>query len=362
MSSASDNHIDISSRKNDHIRLCLENGSEVQGSVFDKYQLPYTALPEMELDDVDTSYALLGKKLATPLVIASMTGGSEHGRTINTNLAIAAEECGVAMGLGSQRIGLEKTDANDTFELVRKKAPSAFIFANMGVAQLNYGHGIESYQKVVDMVQADARDLHLNPRQEAIQPGGDTDFSGLLEKIHELTSKVSVPVFAKEVGHGISGPVAAQLFQAGLAGVDVAGVGGTSYAWVEAKRAHNNDFCNWFKSVGIPTDKAVEMCSEVTTSDEQIIVASGGVRSPVDGLISRALGADLFSAASPFLEPAMTSPEAIIEVIQNWQQGLRVIMFSAGLNDWQAAQSLKLSAYHCCSGALSCSCTSLPGQ
>lgn len=333
---------DIESRKGDHIRLCLDPASQVGYSVFDKYRLPYTALPEMPLDDVDTSYAVLGKNLDMPFIIASMTGGSEHGRTINTNLAIAAEQCGVAMGLGSQRIGLEKQDARDTFELVRKHAPNAFIIANMGAVQLNYGHDADSYRRVVDMIRADALYLHLNPLQEALQPGGDTDFRNLLSKITKLVKKINIPVFVKEVGHGISASVAKRLFEAGVAAVDVAGVGGTSYAWVEARRAGNQEFEGWFKDFGVPTDVAVVEAAAVKPS-AGLVIASGGIRGPIDGLVSRALGADLFSAAVPFLKPAMTSAEATVSAVENWKQGLKIAMFAAGAKDWQAAAQVKLA-------------------
>ncbi len=333
---------DIQARKGDHIRLCLDPRSQAEDAVFEAYHLPYTALPELALGDVDTSFKLCGKRLAMPLIIASMTGGSEHGRAINTNLAIAAERCGVAMALGSQRIGLEKQDAKDTFELVRKHAPTACIIANMGAVQLDYGHGVESYRKVVDMVQADALYLHLNPLQEALQPGGDTDFRGLLEKIQKLVASVGVPVFVKEVGHGISGDVARMLFDVGVQAVDVAGVGGTSYAWVEAERSHNDDFARWFKTFGIPTDQAVIQCAQAKITKSQLVIASGGVRSPLDGLKAHALGADLFSAATPFLAPAMDSAEAVIEVIENWKKGLQIAMFAAGAKDWVAARSLRL--------------------
>jgi len=272
-----------------------------------------------------------------------MTGGSEHGRAINTNLAVAAEQCGVAMGVGSQRIGLEKQGAADTFKLVRKHAPRAFIAANMGAVQLNYGHGIESYQRVVDMVEADALYLHLNPLQEALQPGGDTDFRGLLQKICQLTQKIAVPVFVKEVGHGISSEVARRLFESGVQAVDVAGTGGTSYAWVEAKRAHNGDFARWFKGLGVPTDEAVVQAAKAKTQPEQRVIASGGVRSPLDGLKARVLGADLFSAAVPFLEPAMDSPEAAIAAVTNWHKGLQIAMFAAGAANWDEAGALPLT-------------------
>lgn len=340
----SDNFKDIEKRKGDHIRLCLNEQSQADESVFAKYRLPYSALPESSLDGIDTTITVLGKKLRAPIIIASMTGGSEHGRAINTNLAIAAEHCGVAMGLGSQRIGLEKKDAKDTFQLARKHAPNAVLIANMGVVQLNYGHGVESYQEVVDMIQADALYLHLNPLQEALQPGGDTDFRGLLGKIEQLVSRLSVPVFVKEVGHGISREVAQALFGVGVHGVDVAGVGGTSYAWVEAERANNSDFKKWFKDFGVPTDVSIQEAVAAKTQDSQIVIASGGVRSPVDGLKAHAMGADLFSAAVPFLEPSMDSPEAIIEVIENWKRGLRVAMFTSGLKNWKNADSLDITS------------------
>lgn len=338
----SNNSNDIQTRKGDHIRLCLDPGSQAETSVFDNYTLPYSALPEMSLDDVDTSVELFGKKLNSPMIIASMTGGSEHGRAINTNLAITAEECGVAMGVGSQRIGLEKQDAKDTFELVRRHAPSAFIIANMGAVQLNYGHGIDSYRRIVDMVQADALYLHLNPLQEALQPGGDIDFRGLLAKIEKLVSSIDVPIFVKEVGHGISAQVAKNLFEIGVKAVDVAGVGGTSYAWVEAQRAKNDDFAHWFKEFGVPTDQSIIQSSQTKQDDDQLVIASGGVRSPIDGLKCRALGADLFSAATPFLKPAIESPEATIDTIKNWQNGLRIAMFSCATNNWDAAAKIKL--------------------
>ncbi len=342
MNNQSRNSDDIQKRKGDHIRLCLDPASQAERSVFDAYRLPYSALPELALDTVDSSYEFLGKKLAMPLIIASMTGGSEHGRDINTHLAMAAEKCGVAMGLGSQRIGLEKQDAKDTFELVRKHAPTAVIIANMGAVQLNYGHSNESYRRIVDMVAADALYLHLNPLQEALQPGGDTDFTDLLNKIEKLVHVVGVPVLVKEVGHGISESVARQLFNAGVQAVDAAGVGGTSYAWVEAERAHNAEFSEWFKSYGIPTDRSIVEVVKARSRNEQLVIASGGIRGPLDGLKARALGADLFSAAVPFLSPAMESSAETISVIENWKKGLQIGMFASGVKNWDEAGKITL--------------------
>jgi isopentenyl-diphosphate Delta-isomerase len=343
MSARDSNNLgDIEKRKGDHIRLCLEPGSQSEGSAFSGYSLPYVALPEASIEAVDSTYELCGKTLSMPFIIASMTGGSEYGRTINTNLAKAAEACGVAMGLGSQRIGLEKQDAKDTFELVRKYAPNACIIANMGAVQLNYGHDVDSYKAIVDMVSADALYLHLNPLQEALQPGGDTDFRNLIRGIEKLVHEISVPVFVKEVGHGISGDVAKMLFDIGVHAIDVAGVGGTSYAWVEAERSRNNAFANWFKSFGIPTDRAVVQAVAAKARVDQLVIASGGVRNPIDGLKARALGADLFSSAVPFLRSAMVSPEATIEMLENWKRGLRIAMFVSGVDTWDAASRLKI--------------------
>jgi isopentenyl-diphosphate delta-isomerase len=156
-----------------------------------------------------------------------------------------------------------------------------------------------------------------------------------------LVEVIGVPVFVKEVGHGISAEVARTLFGARVHAIEVAGVGGTSYAWVEAERSRNNDFAKWFKSFGIPTDQSVIEVSNARTNKHQLVIASGGIRSPIDGLKSHALGADLFSAAVPFLEPAMTSAESIIAVIENWKQGLRIAMFATGVRNWNKAKTLR---------------------
>lgn len=323
---------DIEVRKKQHIDLCLNENSQANRNVFDAYSLPYRALPEVAFEDVSTEAGLCGKRLSQPLIIASMTGGSEHAKTINTNLAIAAENEGVALGVGSQRIGLDLPDAEQTFKLVRKHAPNAFLFANMGAVQLNYGKKPEDYRRVVEMINANALYLHINPLQEAIQPGGDTDYRGLIDKIAMVVDAVSVPVFAKEVGHGIDIQTAQALIAAGVQGIDVAGVGGTSYAWVEAQRAKNDNFAEWFKEVGIPTDQAIKDIANLKT--KATLVASGGVRSPLDGLKAHALGADLYSAATPFLKTALESAEAAMEQIQIWQNGLRIALFVSGRSSW----------------------------
>lgn len=286
------------------------------------------------MSDVSTQIELLGKKLSQPLIISSMTGGTEHGVKINANLAIAAESEQVALGVGSQRIALEKPEAIKTFKLVRTHAPSALIFANMGAIQLNYGLGIDDYRRVVDMVEADALYLHLNPLQEAIQPGGDTNYAGLLEKIADLINKIGVPVFIKEVGHGIDVQTAKDLLAVGAAGIDVAGVGGTSYAWVEAQRAHNVEFGDWFKDFGVPTEQAVRDIAP--HKGKAVLVASGGIRNPIQGYKAHLVGADFYASTRPFLQAALKSDEAVIEAIRQWQQALQIALFATGHPSWSS--------------------------
>lgn len=326
----------LGDRKKAHIDLCLDPNSQGMGELFSDIILPYRALPELNLSDVETSTTLLNKQLSQPLIIGSMTGGTTHAATINKNLAIAANECGVAMGVGSQRIGLRNKEARSTFELVRKLAPKAVLFANMGAVQLNYEAKIEDYQAVVDMIKADALYLHINPLQEAIQPEGDTNFEGLLDKIGELVKKINVPVFVKEVGHGIDVATATALIERGVTGIDLAGVGGTSYAWVEAKRANNPDFEAWFKNFGYRTDTLLQKYNKLGTNT--VIVASGGIRSPIHAVKSRMLGADYYSMAQPLLAPALESPEAVITKLQNWQKAIQIVLFSCGWQNWNSVK------------------------
>ncbi len=329
---------EIVKRKQAHIDLCLQPESQGGGELFADYHLPYRALPELNLRDVQTDTALFGKALSQPLIIASMTGGTKHAAVINTNLAQAAESLKVAMGVGSQRIALEKEDALETFQLVRKYAPTAVIFANMGAVQLNYGRTIDDYRRVVEMIQADGLYLHLNPLQEALQLEGDTDFSGLLNKISQLVKKIGVPVFVKEVGHGIDVKTAEALVASGVAGIDCAGTGGTSWAWVEATRAQNKEFQDWFKEFGYRADELLPKYAKLPVTK----VVSGGIRTPVEAVKAGAFGADFYSMAQPFLAPALISAEAVAETIKNFQKGLQITLFSCGCPSWRDATHLEL--------------------
>lgn len=335
---------DIQQRKKQHIDLALKDESQGYGDAWGGWELPYMSLPELDLNKVDTRVELLGKKLNQPLIIASMTGGSDHAETINSNLAQAAEKMKVAMGVGSQRVALEKDEAKKTFEMVRKLAPTTVIFANMGAVQLNYGHGIESYERVVDMIKADALYLHINPMQEALQPEGDTNWEGILDKIEKLVKQIPVPVWVKEVGGGLDQRMIEKLVNIGIKGIDVAGVGGTSWTWIEGMRRNNPRLTEWFKDFGITTEESVNFAVKARGKNVVSIVASGGVRNPIQGLKSHLAGADYYSAARPFLEPAMESVEEVVNTLKDWEDGLRIAMFGIGAKNWKEAQKKGFSA------------------
>ena len=330
-------------RKADHIRVNLEE--DVDSGLFAGFEhlhFEHSALPEIDLDDIDLSQDFLGKTLAAPLLISSMTGGTAQASEINRNLAIAAQEAGIAMGLGSQRVAIEDPSLSDTFNM-RDVAPDALMFANLGAVQLNYGYGAEEAQRAIDMIEADALVLHLNALQEAVQPEGDTRFGSLLSKIEVLVASVSVPVIAKEVGWGISGTVAKRLVQAGVAIIDVAGAGGTSWSQVEMHRAAEEkqaDLARMFVDWGIPTAEAVR---QVRAALPDIpVIASGGLRSGLDIAKSIALGAQLGGMAGPFLGAAVESSEAVTDRIHQTVRELRVCMFATGSRDLESLGATKL--------------------
>ncbi|MGD8823013.1 MAG: type 2 isopentenyl-diphosphate Delta-isomerase, partial [Anaerolineales bacterium] len=249
-----------SSRKTDHIRINLEEDvASGRTTGLEKWRFSHNALPELNYSDIDTSAQFLHKKLNFPILISSMTGGTDEAALINQRLALAASEHGLAMGVGSQRAAIEDDSLAVSFK-VRQYAPDIVLLANLGAVQLNYGYGLEECQQAVDMVKADALILHLNGLQEVLQPEGQTNFAGLLNKIETICSKLAVPVIAKEVGWGINANTAKALVGAGVQIIDVAGAGGTSWSQVEMHRAENRyqaELAATFVEWGIPTAEAV---------------------------------------------------------------------------------------------------------
>ncbi len=333
----------IDQRKSDHIKINLEQ--DVRSSLtsgLEKYHFIHEALPELDLNRLDTSCKLFGKQLTSPTLISSMTGGTSEAETINLRLAEAAQECGIAMGVGSQRAAIEHPEQAPTFQ-VRRVAPDILLFANIGAVQFNYGYGVDECRRAVDMIQADALYLHLNPLQEAVQDAGDTNWVGLAGKIEGVCKKLEVPVIAKEVGWGISEHTAEILANCGVQAIDVAGAGGTSWSQVEMHRAPDEftrNLAATFVGWGIPTAESI--VSVKRSVPEMTVFASGGIKDGLDIAKSIALGATLGGMAGQFLKAAAISTEKAVEMIKLTKRQIEVTMFACGAGSLNELKQGKL--------------------
>lgn len=329
---------DTSGRKTEHIRLCLEEQVSGAGITtgFEKYRFRHNALPELDFDEISLQTEFLGAGLRTPLLISSMTGGSELAWRINERLAEAAERRGWTMGVGSVRAAVEKEELARTFQ-VRRHAPSIPIIANLGAVQLNYGYGVDECKRAVTIAGADMLVLHLNGLQEVFQPEGDTRFGGLLSSIGKLCRQLDVPVGVKEVGWGIDGQTARRLRESGVAFIDVAGAGGTSWSQVEklrsadpVRRAAADAFAGW----GIPTAECIR---EVRAAVRGVaVIGSGGLNTGVDAAKALALGADLAGFGRALLGPAVQSEEQLDALLARVELELRTAMFGIGAGNVSA--------------------------
>lgn len=337
----------IENRKLDHIQICLEKNVQARHATtgFEEVFFVHRALPEIEKDKINLSTVAFDHKFSTPLIVGAMTGGTPEAMKINSIIAEAVEEIGLGMGVGSQRVAIEDPKLEKTFSIVRKKAPTAFLVANLGGPQLVKGYGVKEAKKAVNMIEADALAIHLNPLQEVVQPEGETNYTGALEKIGEIAKALDIPVIIKETGCGIAAEEAKMLENAGVAGIDVAGVGGTSWAAVEYHRAKETQdksrqrlgevFWDW----GIPTVASVV---EVTQSVDLTVVASGGVRTGIDVAKSIALGADLSSLTSPILRHATKDSKEVKKALQLIIEELRNTMFLVGADSIQKLKETPL--------------------
>lgn len=319
-------------RKADHLRICLEDEVQFRNLTngLENYRFSHSCLPEIDLEEINISTNFLHKTLKAPLLISSMTGGTEQAKMINCRLAVAAQKYGLAMGVGSQRIAVENPEVAHTFN-VRSLAPDAMLFANLGAVQLNYTYGLKQCLRAIDILEADALILHLNPLQECIQPNGDTNFKGLLQKIEQLCQQIDVPVIVKEVGNGISLNMATKLIEAGVDAIDVAGAGGTSWAKVESERAENSlqrklgkTFADW----GISTAECIIQIRE--QYQDLPLIASGGLRDGMEVAKAIALGADIAGLAFPFLQAASESEQAIDDLIELLIAEIKIVLFCTG--------------------------------
>lgn len=322
-----------SSRKMDHIRICLEKDMESRQNPFDDIVLVHRAMPEISEPEIDMSCSFLGIRLKAPIIINAMTGGHPDTKEINQNLATAAQEMGIAMGVGSQRAALEDPGLADTFSVVRDAAPDIPLIGNIGAVQLRRsGREVpEVLERLAEMIDADAIAVHLNFLQESIQPEGDKDAYGVVEAIKAAASG-HIPIIVKETGAGISREVASELVRAGVKIIDVSGVGGTSWSGVEACRAleagdlESEQMGRLFWSWGIPTTVSIVECACFGAD----VISSGGVRSGLDVARSLALGASLAGTALPMLEPATKSSQAVVRAMKSYLRALRISMFLTG--------------------------------
>jgi isopentenyl-diphosphate delta-isomerase len=334
----------LDARKSEHIKINLEQ--DVQSGLtngLERFHFVHEALPELDLELVDTSLTLFGKKLSAPVLVSSMTGGTGQAMKINQCLAEATQECGLAMGVGSQRSALEDPHQVPTYATVRQVAPDILLFANLGAVQLNYGYDFDECRRAVDMIRADALILHLNPLQEAVQAGGNTNFTGLAKKIEKICKRLDLPVIVKEVGWGISRRTAKILAECGVAAIDVAGAGGTSWSQVEMYRAPDEfirQLAGTFLGWGIPTAESILNVRKAAPG--MLIFASGGLKDGLDIIKCIALGATLGGMAREFLKAAAESKKNTVDLMMLTKKQIQVTMFAAGIGKMKEADIGKL--------------------
>jgi len=327
-----------SDRKKDHIEIALKHDVVPKRfiSQFDEVVLIHEALPSLDSSDIDMTLEFIGKKLSAPLIVGAMTGGTAGSEVINGNIAEAVEELGLGMGIGSQKLALGDSSFEYTFAIARRKAPNAVILGNLGASNV-FRMSRTEIRRAVEMIQADALEIHLNALQEFLQPEGEPNFKGLEEKLDQICDEAGVPVFVKETGSGISMETAKRLNGKKISGFDIGGAGGTSFAVIEGKR-RNDDVAEPFYGWGIPTAASI---MEVRSVSDKLIIASGGVRSGLDAVKAMVLGATLSSMARPLLRPATRSSDEVKNFLVKTEEQIRIGMALTGSRDLKALMKVK---------------------
>jgi isopentenyl-diphosphate Delta-isomerase len=338
---------DLLRRKDEHLDIVLSGDvvAHAKTTGFEGIEFEHCALPELDMAAIDLSARFLGRRLSAPFLISSMTGGPAKAMVVNENLARAAKRLGIAFAVGSQRVAVETGETGGLHKRLRDLVGDMPLLSNFGAAQLHGGSGLDLARRVVDMIGADALIIHMNPLQEAVQHGGNRNWSGLLAELEKVVAHIGVPVIAKEVGCGISPTLARRLWDSGVGIIDVAGAGGTSWAAVEARRspdASSRRIAETFRDWGIPTARALidvrAACPEAT------VIASGGIKTGLDAAKAIRLGADLVGQAAGVLAAALESEEAVVGHFADRFTELRIACFctgSASLGELRRAPLLK---------------------
>ncbi len=328
----SDNSNSISQRKIEHLELCLTDDVAFKRKTtgFEKFEFIHDAITEVEISKIDFRTKFFGKEINFPFLISCMTGGAKETENINAQLAAAANELNIALGVGSQRQALENKQFNDSYKIIRKNAPGIPVLGNIGAAQIAKLKNFDGIKYITDLIEADGLFIHANPLQELLQRKGEPDFSGLLQSIEKLANILEVPIIVKEVGAGISKEAAEKLLNAGVKGIDVAGAGGTSWAGVEILRSNetgNYEFWDW----GLPTSYCIQTVSELKDKFDFLLIGSGGVNDGIQAAKALALGADIAATARIILhELNKTGAEGVQTLIKSWFEVIRKIMFLTG--------------------------------
>ncbi|VAX26289.1 Isopentenyl-diphosphate delta-isomerase, FMN-dependent [hydrothermal vent metagenome] len=333
----------ISKRKAEHIDLCLnEDVVFNKSNGLEQFDFVHDALTEVLIDEINFETRFLGKIISYPFMISSMTGGTGKAKSLNENLAIAANEFNIPIGVGSQRPLLESLEQSDTFKIIREKAPNVPILSNIGAAQIVQLTDVKSLLKIIEAISADGLIIHLNPLQELLQREGEINFKGLLNKIKEVQKQLEIPLIIKEVGSGINQNTARKLLDIGVDVIDVAGSGGTSWAAVELLRnpkPENDYFSEW----GLRTSFCVRGIAELKDEYDFTLISSGGIDDFVDAAKSLAIGADMFASARIILKTVEHSGvEGVIKLIEDWFNGIRKIMFLTGSKNILELQQNKI--------------------
>ncbi len=337
----------IVSRKKEHVDLCVESDVSFRAktSGFERIEIEYNALPELDLDEVHTSTTFCSHELQMPLIVSGMTGGYAEAESINASLAEMCSSLGLAMGVGSQKQSLRSTDFHRSFQTVREHAPQSCLIANMGAADLVHEDAIDDVRRVIELIDANVLALHLNPLQELLQPEGNPRFRGVARVIETLCRDLEIPVMVKEVGAGLSASVIERLLGLGVDVIDVAGAGGTSWAGVELLRAGENELSELW-DYGIPTVDCLRAARPLKAQHEFTLVASGGISNGFECAKAIAHGADVCASARPILRCLREHGEvALSDMLNQWKRQLRSSMFLAGVATLAELQQCKVISH-----------------